>query len=346
MKKVIIFISLIIMLILPLKLNAEIVISSLLFNGDKKEAKIGEQINYELTLKTVGLDKNLGIAAISIEIEYDENVVSPGILLSPNFTSRIIKKENKHYIEAEVIPGKTNNHCALGYLYCGEYTVKIPFIIKNTEATNTNIVVNKVNLGLLNIDKLDESILENIEDISDLDMISVLTKDISKTSTINIKKDTSIEQVPIEQKSNNTYLRTLEIYNYKIDFEKEKREYEIYVAKNVNKLEISASVDHPDSTYKIIGNDDLSRNENKVIIEVTASDKTVENYIINVKQKEEENPVVESLDKENQNIEINSDKKILKLMGAIFGGILFLIILIIIINRKKKQAINKMFDEL
>ena len=190
----------------------------------------------------------------------------------------------------------------------------------------------------------------NIE-LTEDDLIKAESKNTSPyTNNIKIKKEKPIENTvaPTPQepkKSSNTNLKILEIQNYPIDFNKDIKEYEITVAKGVNKIVLKTETEDIEASVKITGNDDLSANGNKVNIEVTAEDDSRTTYIINVTHKEEE--IIKEPTKEKTNTpKIKSDKKILKLFGIIGGVLVLLIITFTIKGIIKKKKINEMFDDL
>ena len=96
--------------------------------------------------------------------------------------------------------------------------------------------------------------------------------------------------------SSNNYIRSLEIKNQKIDFDKEKLEYSIIVGNKVNSLDLTIILDDDNATYEVIGNENFKTGKNVVTIKVTAEDGSVRNYVINVTKKK---ATVESPDKEN-----------------------------------------------
>ncbi len=90
------------------------------------------------------------------------------------------------------------------------------------------------------------------------------------------------ETYTYEQKSDNNYLRFLEIKNVDIEpeFDKKTTEYYVVVDLSVDELEITATAEDSNATVKISGNTQLEEGENTIIIVVTAEDSTERTYKI------------------------------------------------------------------
>lgn len=356
MKKIIIIIMVIMSLIIPAKVNAEVKISQIDLSSSTKTAKIGDQITINIKIKTSGLAEptnKFGILLSETEIVYDENILSPSIPSSQDFTAELIKgTDGKHYLIAAVSARDTPKNCqSTGVLYCGDYSIDLPFIIRNTNQSSTEIKVLTTDLAVATEEDIVKFAYilenENLEDLNIEDYFKVLKYTTPLTKTINIEKETSTVIVEVEKKSNNSYLNSLEVYNYNIPFNKETKDYEITVDKNVNKIDVRASVEDYKATYKIIGNDDLKSNDYKVKVQVTAEDGSESTYTIKVNLKETSvlSDPTEEVKKENK-VNVKLDKKIIKLMTWI-GISLALITIIIIVNSiRKKRSLNKMFKEL
>ena len=118
--------------------------------------------------------------------------------------------------------------------------------------------------------------------------------------------------------SSNNYIRSLEIKNQKINFDKEVLEYSITVGNKVKSLDMTIVLDDENASYEVFGNDSFKTGKNVVTIKVTAEDGSVRNYIINVIKKGE-SPVKE---KDNNNI---SKYVIIGLIVLIIGGLVYII---------------------
>lgn len=90
------------------------------------------------------------------------------------------------------------------------------------------------------------------------------------------------ETYTYEQKSDNNYLRFLEIKNVDIEpeFDRETMEYYVVVDLSVDELEITANAEDRSATVKILGNTQLEEGENTITIIVTAEDLSQRTYKI------------------------------------------------------------------
>lgn len=275
-----------------------------------------------------------------------------------------------------------SDSCAEGLLYCGNAPLELNFFAKNTKINSTNIEIRNITLGYLNLGETSKAEIESLEEkelyeylINNMKLIS---KDVQIKKNIVIKNNNSNTQVkepepippshpnsgllnsgninvpkvnnnevskPTQTKSNNTNLSKLEIQNYQIDFNKDKKEYELTVGADVNKIIISAEAEDSKAIARVKGADDLNASGNKVTIEVLAEDNSTSTYTINIIHKDEaKNKEIKS--KPKQEIKINVDKKILKLMLGILGGIILIIIIIFLSTINKRRKLNKMFNDL
>jgi hypothetical protein len=80
--------------------------------------------------------------------------------------------------------------------------------------------------------------------------------------------------------STNSYLKSLKISGYKIDFDKDTTDYEILVS-NLKKLKITATAEDDSSEIEITGNENIE-NGSRVVVTVTAEDGSYRQYIITV----------------------------------------------------------------
>ena len=90
------------------------------------------------------------------------------------------------------------------------------------------------------------------------------------------------ETYTYEQKSDNNYLRFLEIKNVDIEpeFDRETMEYYVVLDLSVDELEITANAEDRSATVKILGNTQLEEGENTITIIVTAEDLSQRTYKI------------------------------------------------------------------
>lgn len=89
--------------------------------------------------------------------------------------------------------------------------------------------------------------------------------------------------------SSNTYLKSLTIEGYTINFSRESLEYNLSISGGTNRLNINAVPEVLSSNVEILNSDNLKAGQNVVIIRVTAEDGTVGYYHINAQKEGEPN---------------------------------------------------------
>lgn len=340
-------------------------ISGLKLSGSD-EVKVGEEGSLHVDIQFAGLKKGLdkteGIWMIAYGLVYDEDVIKITEIDSPNFNSALSydKDEKIYLVLSEVAEYQSgNDYCALGELYCSNYSADIKYIVKNTNKTNSSIAVAGVVVYLLDMDGDKEYTLDDAETIVLEDSrkytVSIPQKKNTPTSSSNKKTNTNISSSKTETKSGNKFLKSLEIENVDIDFDKQNTDYIVYIEKGINKLNVKAAVEDKNATYKIIGADDLNANQNIVRVEVTAQDKTKQTYYIRVKYKKNEQNQIHDYMKE----EVTSKKKIdgkknekktnnaiLKWIGIGAGVFIVIGLIAFIISKVKDRSIDKKLESL
>ncbi len=154
----------------------------------------------------------------------------------------------------------------------------------------------------------------------------------------------NISNIPVS-KSNNKFLKKLEIDNYDISFDKYKYNYDIVVEDEVNSLNIKAELQNSNAKYTITGNDDLKKNNNKVIIEVTAENGDKNIYTIYVKKESE---ITANVDEQSnfKKATINVDKKYVKTGFIVILVIVFIILVSFIVRKINDKKIDKLVDKM
>ena len=109
-------------------------------------------------------------------------------------------------------------------------------------------------------------------------------KPATNTSSNTNKNTTTNTNSTASSKSNNAYLKNMivSVEGLTPAFSKNIYSYSLKVGENVDKINVSASVENSRATYSVSGNNNLKSGENKVVVRVTAEDGSVKNYIINV----------------------------------------------------------------
>ena len=128
-----------------------------------------------------------------------------------------------------------------------------------------------------------------------------------RTYVINIKRDEDPDN-----RSDDNYLKDLNIKDNDIDFSKDKTNYEITVDYNTDSLDINPKLSSGKSNVEIIGNENLKVGENTIIVRVTAKDKSVREYKIIVTKKDKDqvlsnNSYLKSITIEGYNIDFKKN---------------------------------------
>lgn len=156
-----------------------------------------------------------------------------------------------------------------------EYTLTVPY---DTESVILSGALSDVNAS---VDGLIEYKLTEDRTVA---TITVTAEDGSiKTYTVYIVKGAKpvTTATPVTYYySSNSYLKSLEIDGYDIDFDKEIYEYKISVSSDVTSLDIKAIAEDSKSRVEINGNEGFKKGENTVIITVTAEDGSTKEYKI------------------------------------------------------------------
>lgn len=95
--------------------------------------------------------------------------------------------------------------------------------------------------------------------------------------------------IHIDNSSSNNFITNLQGFgNLNVPFDKNTTNYTTIVGKEVKDLSLQVTLEDEGATYRIIGADNLKPGSNKVIIEVTASNGDVREYIIDVYLSDQE----------------------------------------------------------
>ena len=122
--------------------------------------------------------------------------------------------------------------------------------------------------------------------------------------------------------SSNNYLKTLEIADYDIDFDKLVNEYRIRVDSDVNSLDIKAIAEDNRASVEITGNENFKTGDNTVIIKVTAENGDVNEYKLIVNKKSPKKNAVTVTDDSSNTAE---KVVIIVLIVLVVLGLLYLI---------------------
>lgn len=158
---------------------------------------------------------------------------------------------------------------------------EINFISDILEYTiNVTNDVSSINITAIPQDNSSKVEVKNNTNIINGSVISIVVIGIDNSTTeykINVKK----EDLALSSNSN---LKSLIVEEYDIDFNKNVRDYNIVLKKEVDKLNISYETEDEKSTVLILNNTDI-KDGSKVTVQVTAEDGTKSVYNINVQIK-------------------------------------------------------------
>lgn len=360
----------ILLLLIPIRINALGVVDSKISSDET--ANTGDMITMSLHLNFNGIspkdNNSFGIGGILVDLDYDHDVIKFVSANANGFISDNIKNNDTEKLFSVISEDSNPNDCADKLLYCGEYDVSIKFYVKDTDKNSTQIKINDVTvLGWQledgthktyaesdatdfknSIDKVHNITIKKTEIKTQEPKDKKITTDeeikntISNTVTAKMKNKESI--IDSDGKSNDNYLKELNVKGYVLNFYKRTNSYDLEIEKDVNELEIEATTEDEKATYEIKGNKDIKGNNNIIEIIVTAESGKKNTYTINITYEDEEDK------KENQTISIDNVKNTFnnhKLYFYIGGGIIALIIIIaIIMTTINSNKINQKLDDL
>ena len=113
---------------------------------------------------------------------------------------------------------------------------------------------------------------------------------------------------------------------------REKETYELEILDTINSLDIDVLLEDKDADYRIKGANNIEKNNNKILIEVTATNGETRIYTINIKK------LVTKVVKEKNKFIIP---------GIICGGIILIVIIILLIrNYLYDKKLDKALEEM
>lgn len=329
-------------------------------------ATVGSYINVSFYVDYSGVQKNttnsMGVGAVVYELTFDDTVFSVTKTSSSGFDTTVVNENGRYYVTSIINDSDASNKCADGVLYCNNYVATITFYVKDTDKQSSNISISNGNVILyevgleneketiinsysesthvVNITKTDSQTVEEPKSIvSSGSKQSAINQAEKKISKVQEKTVTTKATTTVIDKSNN-YLSSLRVKNHRINFNKDTLEYKIYVKDDEKKLDIEAKAESDKAIVKITGADDLKKNNDVVLIEVTSQDGKVRTYKVNIghygkakKDEEGDNKKKISLSKNQIRIIIISASAVVVLAG---------IVLVIKVRNNKK--LDKMFD--
>ena len=351
MRKYLLWIIVLLGISIPFKVKA-ISIKDIDMKGEQTK-KVGDNLDITLNIYFSDMEnkpeQTSGIRIVMFQLVYDEKILKPVGISSPNFESHIFQTDDgKYYVLSETITNPLSpNNCVQGYLYCSDYSISIQFTIRDTNAASSTIEASEIMVGLLDITEDREYTLDDIMELSS-------DKRLFHTVLLEQKK-VEVPKKPVTtppiKKSSNRYLKSLEIENVELDFHKETSTYTIYVDSDVNELNMKLETEDSKASYQVIGADNLKNSNYIVRIEVTAEDKTKNTYYIKVKQRVKESEIVEKAEEQEKVSEEKVDSKklthnILKWLGIVLGVVCFMVVVMFLISKVSDKSIDKKLKEL
>ena len=342
MKKILIVM---IFLLLPLDVDGAS-ISNINITGNDS-VNVGDKLSLTINMDLNGINKEVngeGIASIVYQLDFDDSVftISKASSNDAAFDTGFYTENGNYYVMSSVNEsGVSNNRCLDNYLYCSNYSSTVEFVVNDTSESVSSIKMGTIGLGTL-------TVIPSAEYVEDDIKVSTIISTKSKRITIKkprtiennnsiVKNDTSNNiqndiQVQNDDKNTNNYLKSLKIEGYKINFDKDIKYYQIDLNEKVNSLNVEVFLEDENSTYEIIGDDDLQKNNYQILINVTSQSGDKRTYIVEVNDK---------LEKSNKTKKIKIDKKYLIIGGIVIGIIMIIALIIhIISNRKIDKALK------
>ncbi len=365
MKKIVV-ILLLFSLFIPV--NAAVTVKSTSITGNEK-VKVGDKVKLTFKINFSGIDKTSqtadGILFAGFMLDYDDSILDIVEVSSDgSFESEVYKDDetNEYAVLSVITDGiPSRSRCANSVLYCDDYSIDITFYVKNAKEYDTSISMSDVGIALVNLKDIDENFSEDdvklIEGKGDsyhrIEIEESNTKvtnppksivedkkpDINIENTItNLETEKETSSKKKDNESSNNNLKSLEIEGYEIDFKSSEKFYDIIIPNDVNSLDIKVETEDSKATYEVIGATDLSKNNHKVVIEVTAENGEKSKYTISAKTEE----MIAKTDKEEVKKEkFKLEKKYLIIGGIILGGIILIALIIFIIIKIRDRKLEK-----
>jgi len=349
MKKIICFTLLTIIYILPFNTKA-FSIDSLSITGSNT-AQNNEQTSITLQAKTSGYNAKEGIWVVYTSLQYDKSKLSLLEISTPGFNTVVEYIDGGAEIYSLVIENSNvTGMCVNDLLYCGTYTANIKFKVTNvTQKYSSSINTTEFGIGTVDmVEDRDYTIDDAVEhNYPTSASHTILLEPVSTTATVVAPVKQSSPTTVAVSKSNNNYLKSLEITDYPINFNKDTTEYNLTVGEDVTFLKIYPAVDYERSTYNIVGNKNL-KNGSIIKITVTSEDGQTKDYNLNItKNKTTTEVSINNETSVNKDNKINNELNGIAIkVGIIVVSVIFVIALICIICRiKENKKLNKLLKE-
>lgn len=157
--------------------------------------------------------------------------------------------------------------------------------------------------------------------ITDTPVTNLIVRPVINNPIISVEDKSNSEVLTVVSLSSDSFINSLKIDGYEIDFDKAKYDYNISVPYDINSLDLEIVLSDSDASYEIFGNDSFKVGKNVVSIVVTALDGSNSTYTINV-NKEEKVLEEESVEEETSN---SSRVVIIILIILVIIGLIYVI---------------------
>lgn len=386
MKKLLSFIILCLLVIIPT--NASALSAKSVSVSGPSEVKQGEEfeLSIDVSLDTLDPEGTIMFFATKIDIEYDTAALVITDANASNFeTDAFADEKGNRFIYSsydikniENISEETN--CTNNIL-CNMFNTKLKFFAK--ESGNTTFNVKGITTYYMDLKGIvedenseikKENIIESSKAITGNKTINIISTEPPKNIPVENKKNDNLQfTLPtlsledIEQKvkketpkdtSGNNSLKSLSIDNYPIEFDTHKLKYNINVPEGINSVKVNAVADDNTAKIKVIGANDLAKNNYVITVEVTAQNGSKKSYVIatrgETEPKSEEVTTTEAKEEKTHDDEaIKEDqekrKKInKKIISYVIIGVVTILLLVIanaIINKIRYRKLDKMLKK-
>lgn len=379
MKKLLSIIIFCLLVVLPI--NASALSAKSVSVSGPSEVKQGEEfeLSIDVSLDTLDPEGTIMFGVIRIDYQYDALMLIPTDAKATNFNTTMHNDNGNHYIlsyiEKEDFPEQTN--CTNNIL-CNKFNAKLKFFAKGSGSTIVNVISITTSFMDLKNATLDASGNAVIPD----DDYIIETKEIVGSTKVNLIPNGIPKDIPVENAetnsgsielkhlptnvkketpkdtSGNNSLKSLSIDNYPIEFDTHKLKYNINVPEGVNSVKVNAVADDDTAKIKVIGANDLAKNNYVITVEVTAQNGSKKSYVIatrgetepttsavtTTEAKEEKTRDDEAI-KEDQEKRKKINKKII---SYVIIGVITIILLVIanaIINKIRYRKLDKMLKK-
>lgn len=316
----------------------------------KEEIYVDTTVTVELSLE--GFVNNY-TNTISGNVEYDNE-----ILELENIYITVDNKVIGKYINNKFIYILDNYHETKPLLLIIFKSIKEG--TTNISINNLKVVMNGTNISVNNNASLNITVLEipkgGDSEIESPPVVIIPNPTIKPTRPskpiTNIKYPTPTNKVtentnnePIQQLSEDNYIKNIEITNYEILFDKDINKYLIEVDNDINDLDLNITLNDENSTFTVRGNENFIPGKNEIIITVKSQKGETRDYIIEVNKKNEtiveieeekiENTITkEEVTKEKQTKSKTNYKQVIHILTLLT---LIIIIIVLIYKLLKKE---------